>query len=249
MPLERDDAIVLRRLDYSETSQVLMVFCRVHGPQRLIAKGIKRGTKTRVAVGVDLLECGTVVYSRRPGSEGHLGTLTEWRQVDLFDHIRRDLPRWYAAQYAAEVTAQLTEEADPHPALFDALRAFLAALASDDPLAALVGYLLDLLREIGLTPQLHACVGCEREFDAGEPVFFTSRQGGVLCRDCEPAAVEKRRVRDAGLPLLRGESSSGAAAALAAFDLLDYHLTETMARPPKLSRPLRDALATARRPS
>src|SRR5262245_11644028 len=99
MALHSDDAIVLRRLDYSETSQVLHVFCRELGAQRLIAKGIKRGTKTRVAVGVDLLEWGTVVFSRRAGSDAQLGTMTEWRQKDTFAHVRRDLTRLYAAQY------------------------------------------------------------------------------------------------------------------------------------------------------
>src|SRR5438477_8405757 len=98
MALLKDDAIVLRRLDYSETSQVLLVFCRELGPQRLIAKGIKRGTKTRVAVGVDLLEFGTVVFSRRAGSDAQLAIMTEWRQADTFAHLRRNLLRLYATQ-------------------------------------------------------------------------------------------------------------------------------------------------------
>ena len=55
MPLVKDEAIVLRRLDSSESSQVLVFFTREHGPQRLIAKGIKRGTKQRFATGIDLL--------------------------------------------------------------------------------------------------------------------------------------------------------------------------------------------------
>src|SRR5438477_9332566 len=118
MALLKDDAIVLRRLDYSETSQILLIFCRELGPQRLIAKGIKRSTKTRVAVGVDLLEFGTVVLSRRSTADAQLGIMTEWRQRDTFSHLRRDLLRLYAGQYAAEAISQLTEAGDPHPGLF-----------------------------------------------------------------------------------------------------------------------------------
>lgn len=247
MPLERDEAIVLRRLDYSESSQVLLLFCRTHGPQRLIAKGIKRGTKARMAVGVDLLECGSVVYSRRSGAESRLGTLTEWKQIDLFDHLRRGLATWYAAQYAAEVTSHLTEEADPHPLLFDALRTMLAEMAGAEPLRTLSQYLLTLLREIGLLPQFEICVGCGSEPEAGSVLHFSSRQGGLLCRDCEPAAVEKRRIAAAGISLLRENADAdwSASATWAAFDVLDYHLTETMARPPRLSGPLRNALRAA----
>ena len=50
----KDEAIVLRRLDYSETSQVLAFFTRDHGPRRLIAKGVKRSTKKKFATGIDL---------------------------------------------------------------------------------------------------------------------------------------------------------------------------------------------------
>lgn len=279
MALIHDEAIVLRRLDYSETSQVLLVFCRAHGAQRLIAKGIKRGTKRRVAVGVDLLERGTVVFSRRPGSEA-LGTLTEWRQRDAFPHLRRDLPRWYAAQYAAEAAAHLTEEGDPHPGLFDATITMLESLATAPPLAALTHWVHVLLREIGLTPEWSRCAACGREVSAAEPVFFSSRQGGVVCRDCEPALVEKRRVPREAIEALRfgakqaspnGEllvehnedenaaaprgsadrnavvvAARGSTAEMGAFDVLDYHLRETLARPLRLAQPLRDALRTGR---
>src|SRR5690606_15014015 len=106
----KDEAIVLRRLDFSENSQVLAFFTREHGLQRLIAKGIKRGTKKRFATGIDLLERGSVVYWRSAGSERGLSTLSEWRQQDLYLGLRSSLRHWYAAQYAAESTAGVLEE-------------------------------------------------------------------------------------------------------------------------------------------
>ena len=242
MALIKDTAIVLRRLDYSETSQVLAVFTRLHGQQRLIAKGIKRGTKKRVAVGVDLLELGRVVFSQRPGKEATLSTLTEWHQEEAFAHLRRDLSRCYAAQYAAEVTSQLTEVHDPHPALFDALRRLLSELAHAAALPALVDFLWLLLKEIGLRPELSTCVNCNRRIEDEKVLYFSSRQGGAVCRDCESAIIEKRRID----PALARAFSVGHwrddDQAAAGFDLLDYHLTETMSRPAKLSGMLRTAL-------
>jgi len=242
--LIRDTAITLRRLDYSESSQVLAVLTRFHGQQRLIAKGIKRGGKGRVPVGVDLLEMGEAVFSLRPGKEGSLATLTEWQQLDRFSHLRRDLTACYAAQYAADVTSALTEPHDPHAALFDGLRDLLTALdgaAGVSALSHLDAYLWRLLLEIGLRPELGRCMNCGQPTAAArEPLFFSSRQGGAVCRDCEPAMVEKRRMR----PALAAAISSGEfgepAAAKAAFELLDYHLTETLGRPSKLSRLMRD---------
>lgn len=282
MALIKDTAVVLRRLDYSETSQVLAVFTRQHGQQRLIAKGIKRGTKTRVAVGIDLLEMGNVVFSRRPGKEETLAPLTEWRQIETFAHLRRELARCYAAQYAAEVTSYLTEPGDPHAALFDGLAGLFAELKTAEPAAALVAFLSLMLKEIGMRPEVSRCVACGRDV-RGEPViYFSSNQGGAICRDCEPATIEKRRGDAAALRALvsepqpagwpgratawhgqakrgpgeppgpaqrvpaedgcHGQAPLGRADATAAFLLLDYHLRELMARPARLSAPLRRAL-------
>ncbi|MCG8407294.1 MAG: DNA repair protein RecO [Phycisphaerales bacterium] len=239
MALIKDTAIVLRRLDYSETSQVLVLLTREHGQLRIIAKGIKRSTRNRAAVGIDLLERGRIVFSLRSGKEDGLATLTEWHQEDNYAHLQRSLPRCYAAQYSAEVTSQLTEVLDPHPMLFDGLHRLLDALADEDVLVCLVDYLWLMLKEIGLQPELSRCVSCNGDV-AGEPVLhFSSRQGGVICRDCEPAMVEKRRMRsEVAQGLVSGKREDDPAA----FDLLDYHLREIMFRPAKLSSPLRAAL-------
>lgn len=261
MPLFQDTAIVLRRLDYSETSQVMAVFTRGQGQIRLIARGIKRSTKARVAVGLDLLEYGDLTYSMRPDKPDVLATLTEWRQRDHFPGLRRDLVRSYAGQYAAEATSRLTESHDPHPELFDALLRLLRDLGGGDPVGRLAAYVWVLLVEIGLRPELDECVGCRREVEGEAVVYYSAREGGILCRDCEPARVEKRRVDgrvlrhlsqigDSRAPAANGDIGehdaetfhANGATGLAVLELLDYHLTELLSGPPRLSAALRAAI-------
>ncbi len=231
MAAVKDEAIVVRRLDYSETSQVLAFFTRGGGVQRLIAKGVKRGTKTKFATGIDLLERGDLAYlpARRDG--GGLGTLTEWRQRDLHLGLRDDLRRLYAGQYAAEVTAATTEEGDPHPALYDALAELLSGLSSgrppgqpdirsgrppgrpdgrgsDDPLPLLVGYQRELLRAAGLWPDLTRCVMCDKPAPAGRAAYYSAHQGGLVCRACEGRLGEKRLVPAGVLAVLREQDPS-----------------------------------------
>ena len=246
MSLFSDSAVVLRRLDYSETSQVLVLLTREHGQQRLIAKGVKRSTKTRASVGIDLLEVGRLVFSRRPGKEETLATLTEWRQEETFPHLRTDLVRNYAAQYAAEVTSHLMEVHDPHPELFDGLCIFFRALKDGSSIGLLARYLWFMLTQIGLRPELSRCMGCGRSVETDRALYFSSHQGGAICRDCEPAIVEKRKISAA---LTRALGIVGSPHPLdepklarEAFDLLDHHLTELLSRPPKLSAPLRSAM-------
>ena len=74
MALFKDMAVTLRRVDYSETSQVLVVFTRAHGKQRLIAEGVKRGAEKRVGAGGGLPEeGGGVVAGRGAAPAGGVG--------------------------------------------------------------------------------------------------------------------------------------------------------------------------------
>ncbi len=167
--------------------------------------------------------------------------------------MRRDLVRLYAAQYAAEVSSHLTEIHDPHPALFDALERLFVRLATDDAVAELGAFLWRMLKEIGLQPELFHCVNCKRSVEREPELFFSSRLGGAVCRDCETAAVEKRRI-DPAIPrvLARiganrdGLSSVAGSPATALFPMLDYHITETVGRRLRLTAPLFDAIETQR---
>lgn len=201
MPVIGDEAVVLGRLDYSETSQILVLFTREHGKVRAIAKGVKRSTKTRFAVGVDLLDIGRVMLSSRQERGEALATLTEWKQTRSLSGLREKLVRIHGGQYAGEITAHLTEDWDPHAELFDALTATLVGLAeAAEALPAVVGYQWTLLDQIGSLPRFDACVACGRK---SELTHFSSFEGGLVCRHCEPGRVEKWEVGAATVALLR----------------------------------------------
>src|SRR5688500_6513039 len=92
MPLVRDQAVCLRVMPYSETSQILSLFTREHGRVRLIAKGATRRTKagkSKFDGGLDLLDSGDAVFSFAP--ERDLSILAEWRLRDGHLGLRRDL--------------------------------------------------------------------------------------------------------------------------------------------------------------
>lgn len=249
MSLISDKAIVLRRLDYSETSQILALFTREHGQVRVIAKGIKRGTRSRFAVGIDLLELGQVVWSARADRPQNLAILTEWKQVDAFIGLRAQLERLHAAQYAAEITSELTVDQDAHPALFDALQVLLKKLSVVscessvggpqifNPLADLCEFQRTLLIEIGLMPRADSCVGCRSAITpaAAQGVYFTSHEGGLLCRDCEAGYVEKRRLSPGAIRVISGGAVDEPLAG-EVFALLNYHISHLMHKEPRLAQ-------------
>jgi DNA repair protein RecO (recombination protein O) len=235
MPPIKDEAIVLRRLDYSESSQVLVFLSREHGQCRLIAKGIKRSTRDRFATGIDLLERGQLMFVQKSRTADGLGTLTDWRQTEAFLLLRDDMRLLYSAQYAAEITASLTQDSDPMPAVFDALNGVLSALAGKaDPIVHLVMYQRTLLQESGLWPDFNRCVSCNKAAPRRRAGFFATHEGGLICRDCEPAVSEKRKVASLTLDSLRDDTPDPRAAG-DAFGVLNYHISHIMGKPPRLA--------------
>ncbi len=234
MSLIRDQAVVLGRLDYSETSQVIVLLTREHGKVRAIAKGIKRGTKQRFAAAIDLLELGSVVLSARQDRPHTLANITEWKQTRSLLGLREKLHRLHAGQYVAEITAALTEDWDPHAVMYDALVHALVVLGdADTPLPAVTAYQQKLLDEIGSWPRFDACVLCGR---MDELTHFSSFEGGMICRHCEPTHIEKREVGPITRAMLIDISTTNDPTP--AFDLLDYHISHLMGRAPKLSEAL-----------
>src|SRR4051794_10097133 len=103
MPLAHDRCICLRKVEFSETSQILTLFGRDHGVVKVIAKGAHRTTKagaSKFGGGIDLLDLGQAVFT--VDLEKNMGTLTEWTLAEGHLVLRRNLRAMYLAQYAAE---------------------------------------------------------------------------------------------------------------------------------------------------
>jgi DNA repair protein RecO (recombination protein O) len=192
MALTKDRCICLRKVPYSETSQILLFLSRQHGLQRVIAKGSHRRTKAGASKfdgGVDLLDLGEAVFT--PRGERDLGLLTEWSLADGHLPLRANLRGLYLAQYAAELVSLLFEEGDPHPEVFDRLAATVAGLAQAGAEEIFLAFELDLLRQSGYLPELNICANCGSSLDPRGPVIFSANRGGMICRNCEATLPDR----------------------------------------------------------
>lgn len=182
MASEKTDAIVLRVIDFSETSAVVTLFSRDFGKISALAKGARR-PKGPFENALDLLALVRVVFLRK--SSDALDLLTEAKLQRRFRSAGRDLTRLYAGYYIAELLMELTDNHDPHPELFAAAEEALQALDGDGPLAATVlRFELAALRLLGHLPSLDECVSCGRPVAGQARVAFGLLAGGVLCDAC-----------------------------------------------------------------
>lgn len=236
----QDDVICIGRREFSETSLILVFMSRTHGKVSVLAKGIRRA-RGKTAGGLDLLDQGAagLIVS----SEG-LGLLREFAPGKPRLKIRENLKKWYAALYLAEVVNVSTRELEPAPALFDLLVSGIDRIDTSENIQdlteILVRTLAQILALIGYRPELQRCVNCKREMTPSDPLFFSARGGGLVCRDCEPSMVEKIRLENRAWYFLTGKVRDVVSAGMA-FDVLNYLLRETLERVPAMTaycRPL-----------
>jgi len=243
----REPAICLRATDFSETSQVVHFLTRGQGVVKLMAKGTKR-PKSKSGGMIDLLSEGELIYSH--SGRDTLGTLMEFSESVVHSDLRKDVLRLNVGLYALEAAGEMLAEGDVHAEVFDLLHNMLIRLGqADAPVWAVLAYFQwRLLLHVGLLGALSNCVGCGDDVtelaDAGEEVYFSSRQGGLLCRSCEASAPEKYRVDAdalAGLGTLLAVSagrrqSLGEPQARAVNRLLTYHIQQQLGKRLRMGR-------------
>ncbi len=182
MSSEKGTALVLRVIDFSETSCVVTLFTREFGKVRALAKGARR-PKGPFESALDLLALCRIVFLRK--SSDALDLLTEAKLERRFRPPGGALANLYAAYYVAELLNELTDDYDPHPELFDVADQTLAALHDCGPIAPVVlRFELTALRVVGHLPSLDTCVECGTIVDESGRTPFSQRAGGVLCKSC-----------------------------------------------------------------
>lgn len=190
----RTDAVVLRAIDYGETSQIVSLITRRHGRISVIAKGSRR-PKSRFGSTLQPMAYVQVVYYHKPGRD--LQTLKEAAHVRLFPGIAADVERITLGLRMVELVRALLGEGEPQPLLFQLLLAALGRLdeAPTGMANALFYFQLRLAAVLGFAPDVNR-----------EDVLALPDEGGVLALDSgavRPLAAAPKAGRRASRAALR----------------------------------------------
>jgi len=201
MPRFKDQAICIRHIDWSESSQVVVLLTQEHGKLRGLAKGSKRSSPSsvqRFSGGIELLTLGQVVAVSKRTAE--LATLTEWDLQEDFHYLRRDLEAQRLAMYAADLANAMLADEDAHPGAFEALSSFLHALAeTGSRQSSLLRFQWELLEDCGYRPELDRDVRRDGPLDKAKAYTFDPLAGGLTVEN----GIADWRVRGKTVSLLR----------------------------------------------
>lgn len=188
MPKVSSDAIVLRSVDFSESSLVLTLLTREYGKIHAIAKGARR-LKNPFESALDLLAQINVSFIRKSGEV--LDLLTEAKLQARFRPDRTTIQALNAGYYLAELLDLTTADGDPMPELYDLAAETLNRYQRDDRTADAREYFeWNFLDLIGQKPSIRLCANCgarlelETLRDRGNWILLSFLDGGVICPAC-----------------------------------------------------------------
>ena len=176
--------LVLRVTDYNDRDSLLTLLTPNHGKITVKARGLRRKNSPLTAP-CQLLAYGDFVLFEYRGSY----SINEAASIELFQQLRRDLPKLSLGIYFAQVTELLSQEDLPTPELLSLILNCLHMLklnASEVKTKAV--FELRAACYAGYTPDLSGChiCGCDLPdyFDLSAGVLECSR-----CRSLEPGGI------------------------------------------------------------
>lgn len=183
MPIVTTRAIVLQTYAYSDTSKILRLMTREHGPRSAIAKGARR-PGSRFGGLIEPFAEGMATLYVREGRDLH--TLSGFDLVRERQALGRDLERFAGASVLCEVVMRLAPE-HRDDRLFTALVRGLDELlvaAPDSVEGTALRAIWRLVAVLGFAPDPGRCASCGRRLEAGEGARFDFGAGGLVCRSC-----------------------------------------------------------------
>jgi DNA repair protein RecO (recombination protein O) len=206
MSLEKTDAVVLKTVEWSETSLIVTLLTREFGKVSAIAKGARR-LKSPFESALDLLSLSSVVFLKKSGES--LDLLTEAKLLRRFRSAQIGLLPLYCGYYAGELVNALTENHEPIPGLLESLCHALEELdQQSNPAWTIFDFELQTIQRLGHMPSWRWCVACGEEIETDrQSIAFSASSGGVVCSRCTPMHRSFLRIRPQTLQVLESQAA------------------------------------------
>lgn len=200
MSQEKTEAVVLRGVDFSETSRIVTFLTPARGRMACMAKGVRR-RNSALAGALDTFNRVELVYYWKEGRQVQL--LAEATLLDGYAAIKQDLQRSVYAGFPLELASRTAHENEPSETLYAALTAGLALLCAwpHDARTHACWQALRLIAAAGFAPETAACVRCGAALG---PAAGFALDGGLCCPGCRP----DRRIATATQAALRAMSAA-----------------------------------------
>ena len=177
------DAINLKSYNLNDADKIIVMYSKDNGLIRSVAKGIKK-PKSKLGARMDLLVANTVQLLKGK----NMDTVMQAQTLNHFKKTREDFDKLMLSSYISEVTMNFGEGSEGaskeiYEILYKALNKISNSDNKKDMLIATIKFQLKILLIMGFCVELDTCLCC-REQVLDEEMYFSSKMGGIICKEC-----------------------------------------------------------------
>lgn len=180
MAQERTEAIVLKAIDFSESSSIVTFLTPDRGRLTCMAKGVKR-PKSQLAGLLDTFNRVELVYLWKDSRS--IQQMTDGTLLERYAGIKENLDKSIYGAFLIEMMYRIVHENEPSHELFDIYVDGMTQLDdwTGDVCIHISWQVYRLLTVVGFSPTLRECCQCGESLsiDAG-----FSYEGGATCSSC-----------------------------------------------------------------
>ena len=178
----KTQAIMIKSINWSDTSKIVSLYTREKGRVDAIVKGVKRKNHPYGAYFESLNHLETIIYFSDKRELQNIGSTT---LIDSFHQIRTDLEKTAVGLAILELIDVFFQQGDADAIFFDFLLKQFQALEKSTNYQVIFWYfILKLLSYLGFKPHFEQCNSCGKI--KNEDYYFQKTSGSVFCRDCIP---------------------------------------------------------------
>lgn len=180
------DAINLKSYNLNDADKIVVMYSKDNGLIKGVAKGVKK-TKSKLGARMDLLTANSLQLLKGR----NMDTIIQAQTLNNFKKSREDFDKLMLSSYISELVVNFGEGSESaseeiYDLLYKALNRISDSAGKKDALIAVIKFQLKLLLIMGLCVELDTCLCC-RERVLDEELYFSSKMGGILCKECNEA--------------------------------------------------------------
>jgi DNA repair protein RecO (recombination protein O) len=178
----KTQAIVLRKINFGDTSRIAQFYTEDYGKISAILKGA-RSPKSKIGMLIDTMNLLQLILYKKDSREVQIVS-----DIDLVKHyagIRDDFEKYKYASAIIELLSNLTFENEHSKKIFDGTVKMFSLLDhnGNDPQFLFAKYFLFFLKEIGYEFQFEKCNVCGKELSSKDQPSY-NYETGSMCSEC-----------------------------------------------------------------
>jgi DNA repair protein RecO (recombination protein O) len=183
----KTDAVVLSKMNYSDSSCIASLFTEDFGKLSVMVKGA-RSSKSKFGKIIDPINYLSVVIYKKESREIQL--LSQADIIDYYPGIKNELVKLWYSQAIIELVKNLLAEHEVNKKIFKGVIKILSRLNLGDerPEVTFGRFFIFFLKEIGYEIQTDSCTLCGKVKFANNVHYNYDK--GLICGECRKSVVD-----------------------------------------------------------